>query len=104
MGEIFFRFYIEMQNFCRQIRILLAAVLLAFAFSLGDGFDQSAQFGLRYGPNLSWGIMGNTPFVWGQWLPQLTADVHELLVGLGNDLLELARTYRTAQLWRKNGA
>lgn len=65
-----------MQNFCRQIRISLATVLLAFAFSLGDGFDQSAQFGLRYGPNLSWGIMGNTPFVWGQWLPQLAADVH----------------------------
>ena len=31
--------------------------------------------GLRYGPNLSWSVMGNTPFVWGQWLPQLVGNV-----------------------------
>ena len=62
--------------FGRQIRISLLTVVFAFVLSMGDGFDQSAQYGLRYGPNLSWSIMGNTPFVWGQWLPQLVADVH----------------------------
>ena len=65
-----------MRFFCQQIRISLVSVLLAFTLSMGDGFDQSAQFGLRYGPNLSWSAMGNTPFVWGQWLPQFTADLH----------------------------
>ena len=65
-----------MELFCRKIRISLLTLAFAFAFSMGDGFDQSAQYGFRYGPNLSWGIMGNTPFVWGQWLPQLVADVH----------------------------
>ena len=65
-----------MELFCRKIRISLLTLAFAFAFSMGDGFDQSAQYGFRYGPNLSWGIMGNTPFVWGQWLPQMVADVH----------------------------
>ena len=34
------------------------------------GVDQSNLVGLRYGPNLSWGGMLNTPVVWGQWVPQ----------------------------------
>jgi len=44
--------------------------------SFADGFNENANFGFRYGPNLSWSIMGNTPFVWGQWLPQATAMLH----------------------------
>lgn len=39
--------------------------------SAADGFAESAQTGFRYGPNLAYGLGGNAPFVWGQWLPQL---------------------------------
>lgn len=65
-----------MDNFGRHIKFSLLAVVLGFALSFGGGFDQSGPQGFRYGPNLSWSVMGNTPFVWGQWLPQLLADVH----------------------------
>lgn len=60
----------------RFIRKILAAMAFSLSVCAAEGFDQSAQIGFRYGPNLSWGIMGNTPFVWGQWLPQLVGDVH----------------------------
>lgn len=55
--------------------ITLAMVVLAMAV-WADGFDQHAQKGLHYGPNLSWNITGNTPFVWGQWLPQASGTLH----------------------------
>lgn len=44
--------------------------------SFADGFNENANFGFRYGPNLSWSLIGNTPFVWGQWLPQATGMLH----------------------------
>ena len=44
--------------------------------SFADGFNENANFAYRYGPNLSWSVMGNTPFVWGQWLPQATGMLH----------------------------
>ena len=44
--------------------------------SFADGFNENANFAYRYGPNLSWSILGNTPFVWGQWLPQATGMLH----------------------------
>ena len=56
------------------IRMTLARFLVVFllmaASAIAGDFNQSAQNGFRYGPNLSWRLMGNTPFVWGQWLPQ----------------------------------
>lgn len=58
-----------------SIKIFLLSLLSLAGFSIGDGFDQSAFFGFRYGPNLSWSLMGNTPVVWGQWLPQLAGKV-----------------------------
>ncbi len=61
---------------CWSIKRILAAVLLAVVLSVASGFDHSAQTGLRYGPNMSWSLMGNTPFVWGQWLPQLEGRLH----------------------------
>ncbi|MCQ2103570.1 MAG: hypothetical protein MJY98_10155 [Fibrobacter sp.] len=56
----------------------IGATALLFALSTATnaaassavGFNESAQTGFRYGPNLSYGFVGNTPFVWGQWLPQ----------------------------------
>lgn len=44
--------------------------------SYADGFNEIANYGFRYGPNLSWSVLGNTPFVWGQWLPQATGMLH----------------------------
>lgn len=55
-----------LKPYCFFVLSLLGILGNAFA----DGFDQSSFFGFRYGPNLSWSLMGNTPFVWGQWLPQ----------------------------------
>lgn len=55
---------------------ILLGLLCAATLSVADGFNQGAQNGFRYGPNISWGIMGNAPFDWGQWLPQLEADLH----------------------------
>lgn len=53
---------------------------LVMAFAVGNlhafGFNESAQSGFRYGPNMSWGFSANTPFVWGQWLPQAEGAVN----------------------------
>ena len=64
----------------KKIDALFKIILLNVAFlasiSLGAmGFDQSSSVGLRYGPNLSWGGMVNTPIVWGQWVPQMSAGM-----------------------------
>ena len=44
--------------------------------SFADGFNEFANYGFRYGPNFSWSIYGNTPFVWGEWLPQAAGMLH----------------------------
>lgn len=58
------------------IKFFLLCLLCLAGVSVGDGFNQSAYFGFRYGPNLSWRFLGNTPFVWGEWLPQLTGELN----------------------------
>ena len=78
------------------------ALLLIVAPAMGDNFNQSAQNGFRYGPNLSWRLMGNTPFVWGQWLPQVEGSLHytwlEPLDSLNyGDVLGVAPTYLKMQ-------
>lgn len=45
------------------------------ADSLAEGYAESAMTSFRYGPNLAYGLVGNAPFVWGQWLPQLTGSL-----------------------------
>lgn len=61
---------------CRNIKRVLGALVLSFAgLAHGEGFDESSCAGFRYGPNLSVGFMGNTPFVWGEWLPQAVGKV-----------------------------
>lgn len=45
-----------------------AAVLAGGVFA--DIFDMNGLSRLAYGPNLSFSMAGNTPFVWGQWLNQ----------------------------------
>lgn len=41
-----------------------------------DGYNESSQTAFRYGANLAYGLSGNTPFVLGQWLPQLFGTLH----------------------------
>jgi len=69
-----------MKGFTKKIG---AAVVLSVIWTMvnpvaanADGFNESAQVGFRYGPNMSWGFTGNTPFVWGQWLPQAYGTLH----------------------------
>jgi len=58
-------------------KIILLSVALLSSFSLSAmNVDQSSLVGLRYGPNLSWEGMVNTPFVWGQWVPQGCVGMH----------------------------
>ena len=77
---LFFKFSLKMvKNFVSIGRVLFLA-LSVVSLSLADNFNQSAQNGFRYGPNLSWGLMGNTPFVWGQWLPQAVGSLHYVWV------------------------
>ena len=52
-----------------KIILLNVAILGSMSFAAMN-YDQSSLVGLRYGPNLSWGGMANTPVVWGQWVPQ----------------------------------
>ena len=57
-------------------RIFALTLMLAFSVSSAIGLDAGTFCGFRYGPNLSWSIMGNAPFVWGEWLPQLEGGFH----------------------------
>lgn len=57
-------------------KIILLNVAIWSSLCFGAvGVDQSSLVGLRYGPNLSWGGMVNTPIVWGQWVPQANVGV-----------------------------
>lgn len=57
-------------------KIILLNVAIWGSLCFGAvGVDQSSLVGLRYGPNLSWGGMVNTPIVWGQWVPQANVGV-----------------------------
>ena len=84
------------------IRMTLTRFLVAFSLittsALAGDFNQSAQNGFRYGPYLSWRLMGITPFVWGQWLPQAEGSLRytwlEPLDSLNyGDALGIAPTY-----------
>lgn len=65
---IFFNFL--PMNFLRLWKnaVLCASVFIGGAFA--DIFDMNGLYGLKYGPNLSFSVSGNTPLVWGQWLFQ----------------------------------
>ena len=57
-------------------KIILLNIAVCASLSIAAmGVDQSNLVGLRYGPNLSWGGMVNTPLVWGQWVPQMNLGV-----------------------------
>lgn len=60
-----------MRRTLKSYCFFLSVLLCSWGSSFGGNFDHSSFFGFRYGPNLSWSLMGNTPFVWGQWLPQM---------------------------------
>ena len=55
-------------------RVGLGALLLGSSV-FADIFDMNGLYRLQYGPNLSYNISANTPFVWGQWLNQATGTI-----------------------------
>lgn len=63
-------------SFFKKLSAFVVVFFTCNVVSFADGFNEIANYGFRYGPNLSWSLMGNTPFVWGQWLPQVTGMLH----------------------------
>ncbi|MDR1760369.1 MAG: hypothetical protein LBR60_07575 [Fibrobacter sp.] len=53
------------------ILFLALAVGMVFSPSRAEKFDPNGLLGFRYGSNFTWALSGNTPFFWGNWLPQL---------------------------------
>lgn len=72
--------------------------------ALADGFNESAQTGFRYGPNLLWSFTGNTPFVWGEWLPQAYAALRYTWLEPLDMLPYGERLGRSPSYLRMNGA
>lgn len=66
--------------------------------------DFGAQSGFRYGPNLAWTISGNTPFVWGQWLPQAYGSLHYTWLEPLDNLSYGDRLGRAPSYWRMDAA
>ena len=64
-----------MTNLKKKISVLLLLLCTAWNTSWSSTYDQNGLLGLKYGPNLSWTFAGNTPFVWGSWLPQATGEL-----------------------------
>src|SRR5574344_539923 len=58
---------------------IIALSGLEFALSSSPVFaaneELNSLLGMKYGPNLSYILAGNTPVVWGPWLPQAYARV-----------------------------
>lgn len=65
-----------MKNIRTLLKFFLLGTAIAGSLCYGVGFDQSSLIGFRYGPNMSWGVSGNSPVVWGQWVPQVKAGMH----------------------------
>ena len=61
-----------MMSFYRRLKILASCGLLFTGLAVGDIFDFDGLYRLRYGPNASVVLSGNTPVVWGEWLNQAT--------------------------------
>ncbi|MCF0224006.1 MAG: hypothetical protein HUK20_07035 [Fibrobacter sp.] len=60
--------------------------------------------GFHYGPNLSWSFSGNTPFVWGEWLPQANASLHYTWLEPLDCLKYGEKLERNSAYWRMDGA
>lgn len=85
-------------------KILLLSVALLTASAGAEGFNESAQCGFRYGPNLSWQLVGNTPFVWGQWLPQAFGALHYTWLEPIDKIAYGDTLERVPSYWRMDGA
>ncbi len=82
----------------------MLSMALLTAGASADNYSGLSQNGLRYGPNLSVNFMGNTPFVWGQWLPQAVGEVHYTWLEPMGQLLYGDRPGREASYWRLDAA
>lgn len=78
--------------------------LLVEASVFAQNTVHGALNGLRYGPNLSWSAVGNSPFVWGQWLPQAYGSLHYTWLEPMNKLTYGDKLGRTPSYWRMDAA
>ncbi len=93
-----------MTNFKEISKAFLLSVALLTAGAGAEGFNETAQDGLRYGPNLSWSVMGNTPVVWGQWLPQAVGSMHYTWLEPLDNLSYGESLERKTSFWRLDAA
>lgn len=84
-------------------KFLLSTALLT-ASAGAEGFDVDALDARHYGPNLSASVMGNTPFVWGQWLPQAFGEVHYSWLEPMDQLTYGDAPGKAASYWRLDAA
>jgi len=78
--------------------LVIGFCLVANAFA--SDFNHSAQTGFRYGPNMAWTLSGNTPFVWGKWLPQAYGSLHYTWLEPLDLLTYGEKLGRTPSYWR----
>lgn len=57
------------------LRFVAVFTLLLAALASALPFDRAGLFGMRYGPNFSWTTMGNSPIIFGEWLPQASTSL-----------------------------
>lgn len=88
----------------KKLFCLFAALFACNSLTFADGFNENANFGFRYGPNMSWSLMANAPFVWGQWLPQMVNMVHYTWLEPLNDLPYGERLGRSPTYLRMDAA
>lgn len=68
-------------------RKLSGVLAVSVALAAAAPSDPDGLFGLYYGPNFAWGVMGNTPLFWGQWFPQTVSSFSlDWIEPLGDEL------------------
>lgn len=61
--------------FTKAFRVFFVSLAILAGSLSAFSFDRSGILDMHYGPNLSLTAMGNSPIIWGEWLPQLITAV-----------------------------
>ncbi|MCQ2097287.1 MAG: hypothetical protein MJY87_05005 [Fibrobacter sp.] len=88
----------------RRFFCVLAVCFWMAGSAFAQNFNYGTLCGFRYGPNLSWTFSGNTPFVWGQWLPQAYGSLHYTWLEPLDRLTYGDKLGRTPSYWRMDAA
>ena len=75
----------------KNIFFIPSVIFCVILFCSGKSFsfkqEQDGFWNMKYGPNLSFSALGNTPIISDQWMPQTNASVHyNWIEPLGDDL------------------